>query len=125
MDPGARAVSNRGSARRGFRTPLASRTSGRGRASSALHGEGDLPAIAAPHHVHRLGILVQREFVREDRPQVQVAAADKAAHLVPRLVHEAAVDAVLRDAFRHHFRVIEDYGLILHGLYDVDTYSRV
>src|SRR2546430_11350596 len=110
MDLGGRAASNRGSARRGFRTPLASKTSGPYSPSSSLHREGNLPTIAASHHVHRLAILVQRKIVREDWRQVQVAAPKEAAHLIPRLVHEAAVDAVHRDALRDHFREVEGYG---------------
>src|SRR5207302_3177472 len=97
-----------------------SKTSGPYSPSSSLHREGNLPTIAASHHVHRLAILVQRKLVREDWPQVQVAAPKEAAHLIPRLVHEAAVDAVHRDALRDHFREVEGHGLRIQAE-DVDA----
>src|SRR2546422_20197 len=63
---------------------------------SSLHREGDLTAVPAPHHAHRLVVVVQRELVGEDRFQVHVPALQESAHLHPRLVHQASVNPVHR-----------------------------
>lgn len=70
---------------------------GKGGASPAcqLKFEDDLAGLAGAHHVKALLEVLQRVAVSDDGLQALLQAANKhAAHLVPRLVHFATVNAL-------------------------------
>src|SRR5947208_14938400 len=114
MVPARPGASSPGSARPGSRTRSASTTSDPGRPSSRLHRERDFATIAAAHHGHRLVVSVERELVGQEGTEVHVPAPEEAAHLVPSLVHEPAVDSVHRNAFRNHLGRDESHGPMLY-----------
>src|SRR5213075_1925719 len=58
----------------------------------------DLAGVSRPDGRERVVDLSEWEFVSDDRPWIELSAAEKTTHLVPRLIHLAPDHAVHGDA---------------------------